>query len=153
MTEPPQTTAEAAMCDYVDLWNGDFSELDAATESAVVCDSVVPGGEVEGRDAIDAFMRGVHEGYPDAHFTVEELLIDGSVAMYEWTATGEDEVQERLEDAARGGSRRRGPDLPRVARVRSRARTFPGDDRYRGPLGSSCRGFPPHRTSRRGAVP
>lgn len=65
--------------------------MDVIAESGAIYDSILPDGEVVGRDAIEEYMRGLHSRHPDAHITVDETLIDDGIMMYEWTMTGTDQ--------------------------------------------------------------
>ncbi|MFB6080403.1 MAG: ester cyclase [Haloferacaceae archaeon] len=73
--------------DYVALWNGDRSKLEAAAESIVVSDPGV-GETVEGRDAFEAYLDDLRTAFPDFHVTIDDVLSDGGTVMAEWTVTG-----------------------------------------------------------------
>lgn len=55
----------------------------------------VPGAEEEltGRDAVEAYLRGMLEAFPDATATIEELVAEGDTVAYRasFTATHEGE--------------------------------------------------------------
>lgn len=88
MTDSTRSDTERVLEDYVAVWNGDLTKLDVVSDDATIYDSVLPGGEVVGHDAIVEYFHGFHERYPDVEFTLGDRLIDEGVAMYEWTATG-----------------------------------------------------------------
>ena len=88
MTENEPADVEAVFREYEALWNGDRSKFDVVSEIIALHDPAAPGGEVHGRDAVEEFIRGVREGFPDFHIETEELLQSGETIMLEWTATG-----------------------------------------------------------------
>jgi len=77
-----RTAIEQIISDYVDAWNGDFSKRDVVSESISLDHPNAPEGGIHGRDAFEDDVRGLHEGFPDHHLTVAELLNHG----YEVTA-------------------------------------------------------------------
>lgn len=91
MTDATLSEVQQTLSDYADFWNGDFSKVDAIADEATIYDTILPGGEVTGQDAIEEYMRGLHAQNPDAHITVDDTLIDDGIAMYEWTMTGTDQ--------------------------------------------------------------
>jgi len=85
-----KTTTETAslMDDYTALWNGDFSQLDAAAEGVTVYHEAARGGVVHGREALEAFVREFHSAFPDFHLAVDDWISSDEVVMKEWTMTG-----------------------------------------------------------------
>lgn len=88
MAESDAAEIERLMRDYTALWNGDFSKLDAVAGSVTVHHPSAPDGVVHGREALEAFVREFHSGYPDFHVTVHDWLAPGEVVMKEDTTTG-----------------------------------------------------------------
>lgn len=88
MTEPGTTEHEELLSEYVDLWNGDFSKIDAASESISIREAAVPDGLIQGQSALKARIREVHTGFPDFENTVDDALIDEDTIMLEWTMSG-----------------------------------------------------------------
>lgn len=78
------------MDDWGDLWSGDFSKLDVASESVAIYDPAAPGGEVHGRDALESYIRKLHTAFPDFTMDMHEndMLTSDDVVMIEWTGTG-----------------------------------------------------------------
>lgn len=87
-TKPPDL--ESLLRDYVDLWNGDYANIDVVAESFSFYDPAHPEGEVHGRDAFEAFVRHVHSAFPDWTLTkdIDGMLSDEGMIMLEWTASG-----------------------------------------------------------------
>lgn len=83
-----RTAIEQIISDYVDVWNGDFSEIGVVSESISLDHPNAPEGGVHGRDAFEDDVRGLHEGFPDHHLMVDAMLIGGEIVMTEWTTTG-----------------------------------------------------------------
>ncbi|MBX0294289.1 ester cyclase [Haloarcula nitratireducens] len=85
---------ERLMRDYQELWNekqyGKIPEVTA--ESITVHDPGHPE-VVTGRDGLEAYLRELHEGFPDFHVTIEEMLTSGDIVMAKWTVTGTHEGQ------------------------------------------------------------
>ncbi|MBV0922833.1 ester cyclase [Halomicroarcula limicola] len=85
---------EGLMQDYQELWNekqyGKIPEV--VSESITVHDPSYPT-VVEGRDGLEAYLRELHEGFPDFHVTIDEMLASGDTVMAEWTVTGTHEGQ------------------------------------------------------------
>ena len=86
----PEATSdiEQIMSDYVDVWNGEFSKIDVVSESTSLYHPNAPDGGIHGREAFEADIRGLHEGFPDHHLTIDAMLTDGELVMTEWTTTG-----------------------------------------------------------------
>jgi steroid delta-isomerase-like uncharacterized protein len=74
--------------DYEDLWNGDRSKLSVVAESITFSSPGVPGGELHGREAFEAYLHEVRTAFPDWHVAVDDLLAGDGIVMKEWTATG-----------------------------------------------------------------
>jgi steroid delta-isomerase-like uncharacterized protein len=79
---------EQLISDYQDLRNGDFSKLDVVAESATIRDPAAPEGEVQGRDALEAYLREFRSGFPDLRITIDDTLAGDEAVTAEWTATG-----------------------------------------------------------------
>lgn len=88
MTETGLTEHKQLLSDYLEVWNGDFSKLTVVSESVTVYDPSAPGGEVHGRDALEAFLRELRAGFPDFQLTIDVMLVSDDVVMGEWTFTG-----------------------------------------------------------------
>ena len=76
------------MSDYLALWNGDYSKIDAVSDSFVAYEPSASGGEVHGPDDLEAHVREHRTAFPDFIVTPEAVLDDEEVVMTEWTATG-----------------------------------------------------------------
>lgn len=87
-TEPAQVVQEA-----MEAWGGDLSKLELAAESVDVYHAALPDGEVHSRDEFEAFLREFSTAFPDFQVTIDDLLADDEVVMYEWTATGTHEAE------------------------------------------------------------
>ena len=79
--------AEGTVRAYVDVWNErDYSKIpEVVSESISVYNPTAPGGEVHGRDGLEAFMRGVVAGFPDFHVTVHDVVSNDDLVMYDAT--------------------------------------------------------------------
>ena len=77
--------AEGTVRAYVDVWNAKIPEV--VSESISVYNPTAPGGEVHGRDGLEAFMRGVVAGFPDFHVTVHDMVSNDDLVMYDATLT------------------------------------------------------------------
>lgn len=74
--------------DYEDLWNGDFSQLEVVAESFAFQSPDVPDGELQGREAFEAYLRDVRSAFPDWQVVTDDLLAGDGLIMKEWTVTG-----------------------------------------------------------------
>jgi steroid delta-isomerase-like uncharacterized protein len=88
MTAVVSTRHEQPMSDYLALWHGDYSKIDAVPDSFVAYEPSAPGGEVHGPDALEAHVRELRTAFPDFTLTPEAVLEDEELVMAEWTATG-----------------------------------------------------------------
>lgn len=81
--------AEGTVRAYVDVWNErDYSKIpEVVSESISVYNPTAPGGEVHGRDGLEAFMRGVVAGFPDFHVAVHDVVSNDDLVMYDATLT------------------------------------------------------------------
>ena len=81
--------AEGTVRAYVDVWNErDYSKIpEVVSESVSVYNPTAPGGEVHGRDGLEAFMRGVVAGFPDFHVVVHDVVSNDDLVMYDATLT------------------------------------------------------------------
>ena len=79
--------AEETVRAYVDVWNErDYSKIpEVVSESVSVYNPTAPGGEVHGRDGLEAFMRGVVAGFPDFHVAVHDVVSNDDLVMYDAT--------------------------------------------------------------------
>ena len=79
--------AEGTVRAYVDVWNErDYSKIpEVVSESVSVYNPTAPGGEVHGRDGLEAFMRGVVAGFPDFHVAVHDVVSNDDLVMYDAT--------------------------------------------------------------------
>lgn len=82
-----QTTREAEqlVTDYVAAWNERaYDRLpDLVSESVAVYNPSAPEGEIHSREALEEFMGGVLAAFPDFRVTVNEMVADGDVVMYD----------------------------------------------------------------------
>ena len=70
------SSANAALADpWKDLWNGDLSITDKIiTEDFVAHAAPITGtgpDEIRGRDALNAWVGGIHAIFPDLNFTID----------------------------------------------------------------------------------
>lgn len=86
-----RTPADVALS-YLSIWNERTYDRipDLVSESFVMYDPFAPAegvpgprGEVHGREGLEAFVRGVVEGFPDFHVAVESTGTDGDRVLYE----------------------------------------------------------------------
>ena len=82
------TRHEPLMSDYLALWHGEYSKIDAVADSFVAHEPSASGGEVHGRDAFEAYVRELRTAFPDFTITVEAALEDAEMVMTEWTGRG-----------------------------------------------------------------
>lgn len=85
MPEATTPAGEQLMSDYFALRRGDLSKLDVISESFRF---VHPLGEVHGPDELVSMQDEQADAFPDVELTVEEMLVEDDVAMWEWTLTG-----------------------------------------------------------------
>lgn len=87
---------EQLVTDYVEIWNEqEYSKIpDLVSESFVMYDPAAPAegvpgpeGEVHGPDGLEAFIRGVTDGFPDFEVTILDLLSGDGIVMYEARVT------------------------------------------------------------------
>jgi steroid delta-isomerase-like uncharacterized protein len=88
MAETSTTGHERLMNDYTALWNGDFSKLDAVADSVTIRHPSAPEGEIHGREALEAFIREYHAGFPDFHIEVHDPIARDDVVTKEYTMAG-----------------------------------------------------------------
>jgi steroid delta-isomerase-like uncharacterized protein len=43
---------------------------------------------LQGAEALSEMVAGLREGFPDAHFTVDEEVVDGDTIVHRWTFRG-----------------------------------------------------------------
>lgn len=79
---------ERIVRDCFDWLNGDSSKVNAISESVDVYGPALPKGEVHTRDEWEAFIRENRNGFPDIHFSIEELVASDDVVMVELRITG-----------------------------------------------------------------
>lgn len=77
------TDAERIASDYVEMWNErEFERIpELVAESFVHVDP--DGSEVQGRDGLEEYMRGILAGFPDLHVDVTDMVSSGGTVMYE----------------------------------------------------------------------
>ncbi len=51
-------------------------------------DHAPPGPDLQGRDGIRQFVMMVRSAFPDAHFTVEDRIVEGNTLVARWTMRG-----------------------------------------------------------------
>jgi steroid delta-isomerase-like uncharacterized protein len=96
MADSSQAADEQLLRDYADLWNeGDYARIpDLVAESITLDPSASIDGTLEypetvrGRDEFEAYLRGLREGFPDFHVTIDGVLREDDIAMTKWTVTG-----------------------------------------------------------------
>jgi predicted ester cyclase len=87
------------MTDHKDLYRRYIGALiikdgeaqDHALDLVLAADFVahdLPGGLMDGRDALKAFRRQVHIGFPDQTLTIEDLIAEGDRVAARLTAVG-----------------------------------------------------------------
>lgn len=82
------TDTERVVHDAFDRLNGDSSKIEAIAESVDVYGPALPDGEVHSRDEWASFIRANRNGFPDIEFSMQELVVDDTVAMAELTLSG-----------------------------------------------------------------
>ena len=82
------TDTERVVHDAFDRLNGDSSKIEAIAESVDVYGPTLPEGEVHSRDEWASFIRANCNGFPDIEFSMQELVVDDTVAMAELTLSG-----------------------------------------------------------------
>lgn len=43
---------------------------------------------IPGRDGFRAFLAGLHEGFPDVHYTIQDIASEGDRVIIRWTVSG-----------------------------------------------------------------
>lgn len=83
-------TAEQLVQDFLDIINErDESAVDdVLSESFVMIDPSVPGGEIDGHEGIKALIREVEQGFPDFRIEILDSLASEEVVMVEVRYTG-----------------------------------------------------------------
>jgi steroid delta-isomerase-like uncharacterized protein len=81
---------ERLVRELIDILNEeDYTSLsDVLAESFVLVDPTVPEGEVHGLDGIESLIGEIHQGFPDFHIEILDLLADEEVVMIEARYTG-----------------------------------------------------------------
>ena len=51
-------------------------------------DHTPPGPDLQGRDGIRQFVTMLRSAFPDAHFTVEDRIVEGNTLVARWTMRG-----------------------------------------------------------------
>lgn len=85
MSQSPEK--EACLAYFNELINQDG--FDAGAE--ILSDQVTfnyPIGVLEGREAVLAYLREFKSAFPDAHFTVHDLIGEGEQVAARWTMNG-----------------------------------------------------------------
>lgn len=88
------SSANAALADpWKDLWNGDLSITDKIiTEDFVAHAAPITGtgpDEIRGRDALNAWVGGIHAIFPDLNFTIDVgPITDDKHMVVRWKAQG-----------------------------------------------------------------
>ena len=88
------SSANAALADpWKDLWNGDLSITDKIiTEDFVAHAAPITGtgpDEIRGRDALNAWVGGIHAIFPDLNFTIDVgPITDDNHMVVRWKAQG-----------------------------------------------------------------
>ena len=110
--------AEQLVRDFMDLWDGDFSKLDAVAESFVLRSPAVPEGEARGRETPEERIKAIHSGFPDFQMSMDDMLASDEVIMIEWTMSGTHE-----------GEYLGGPPTDREMEVSGMSKILIGDDK------------------------
>jgi len=96
MTES-SSESERLVYRLIDILNEkDYTSLsDVLAESFVLVDPTIPEGEVHGRDGVESLIGKIHQGFPDFHIEVLDVLADEEIVMIEarYTGTHEGEFQ------------------------------------------------------------
>jgi steroid delta-isomerase-like uncharacterized protein len=63
---------------------------DAAVDELLTEDFVLHlnAGTIPGRDGFRAFLAGLHEGFPDVHYTSEDIVSSGDRVAVRWVVNG-----------------------------------------------------------------
>lgn len=87
------TEVEQLASDFMALWDGDFSKLDAVADSFVMRSPALPEGEARGRETLEERIKAIHSGFPDFHMSRDDMLASDEIIMIEWTMSGTHEGQ------------------------------------------------------------
>ncbi len=94
MTEQSAETQQVTRA-YAEMWNErDYSKLpDLVSESFVVYNPFLPGGETRGRDGLEEWMGEIAAGFPDFRAELLDVLASEDTVMSEvkYTMTHEGE--------------------------------------------------------------
>lgn len=84
------TASEQLVHDFLDIINerDESAVADVLSESFVMIDPSVPGGEVNGPEGIKALIREIEQGFPDFRIEVLDSLASEEVVMVEVQYTG-----------------------------------------------------------------
>jgi steroid delta-isomerase-like uncharacterized protein len=67
---------------------GDESLADEVLSSEVVMHGSVPGGKLDGRDAVKGFVATYRAAFPDNTSTVQQQIAEGDTVVTRWCARG-----------------------------------------------------------------
>lgn len=97
MTQPT-LSSEQLVHDFLDSINerNESTVADVLSESFVMIDPSVPGGEINGPEGIKTLIREIKQGFPDFHIEILDSLASEEVVMVEvqYTGTHEGEFYE-----------------------------------------------------------
>lgn len=79
---------ETVVRDSFAWFNGDESKVDSMAASLDVYNPGLPEGSVHTRDAWAAYLRDIHQGFPDISFTIDAIATNGEIVMVESTVSG-----------------------------------------------------------------
>ena len=67
---------------------GDEALADEVLSPEVVMHGSVPGGELDGREAVKRFVAGYRTAFPDNTSTVQQQIAEGDTVVTRWCARG-----------------------------------------------------------------
>ncbi|WP_158057317.1 ester cyclase [Halorussus halophilus] len=72
---------------FEQLWNeGEYGLIEEICTDAYAAHEPM-AGDMD-RDEFEAFVRGVHAGFPDVHFEIEDILAEGDEVFVRYIGTG-----------------------------------------------------------------
>lgn len=88
MAEASITESEQVVHDFVAWENGDDSNIDVVPETLYMYNPGLPDREAHDRATVAAYLRESRTGFPDATFTIKEMVSSGDVVMAELNVSG-----------------------------------------------------------------
>jgi len=85
---PAAVDAEAIARRYIeDLLNrADQSAVDELITKAFVLH--LNAGDIPTQEGFRGFLAGLHEGFPDVHYEIQDIAVDGDRAIVRWVVSG-----------------------------------------------------------------